>query len=103
MIAYTFDGESYCPDCIEDDENNLEIGVVFADSQDEIIGWTCGTCGDCYTPDGWTPSDSAVKDYRWSCCPSCNSQQPYNNNSQIRLQALQGKLQCDNCLKPTHF
>ncbi len=106
ILAYTLEGAVFCDDCKPSTDDNPEMGAWFADNEDELISETCDSCRACYTPDGWTPHEDAVgPDYRWSRCAACNSQRPYRrDDSEARLRALQRKLICDSCRKPTvHF
>lgn len=103
ILAYTYDGEIYCSDCFKDDESNPEIGVWFADNENDLIGDTCGSCRAWYAPDqGWT--HDSPKDYRWITCPRCNSQRPYARDDRgTRVDSFRGKLSCINCRAIVHF
>jgi hypothetical protein len=112
IIAYHLNGGVYCPDCItKDDEQNEECSPVFADSLEQEIGATCGQCHCCMNEHGEFINGDDITDprfYRWSTCYGCNDQIPHDINGygyrDARLRALQGKLECRNCLKPTvHF
>ncbi len=110
VIGFHYEGAAYCPDCFtaepapspEDMEANG--GVIFAEYEYDFIGSTCSTCQACYGPSGWSESNCDASQWRWSCCPSCNSQRPYDKgDAGSRLEALRGDLQCVSCHKPTHF
>ena len=109
VIGYHYDGQAYCNDCFErsmPDADSMEAhgGVVFAEYEHGFIGSTCGTCQACYGPDGWSEAHCDASQWRWTCCPSCNSQRPYSKtDSDSRLAAIRGQLECVSCLKPTHF
>ena len=80
-----------------------EIGVVFADAEG-IEGSTCGQCQSCYGPEGWSEPNCDARRWRWSKCPSCNSQRPYSKtDTDARYAAFIGQLACEYCRKPTHF
>lgn len=107
IVGWTFDGSIFCDLCKPtpgNSEDKEEVNPIFADTpEEELLGSTCDACQDCYTSDGWTESDSAIRDYRWTRCPECNTQTPYPKDARIRLSALRGKLECLSCLRPTHF
>ena len=108
VIGYHYDGGAICLDCfssdpIDDDSMEACGGVVFAEYESDFIGSSC-MCGSCYGPDGWSEAPCDPKQWRWSRCPSCNSQRPYDrSDTDSRLLALQGDLACNSCLEPTHF
>ncbi len=131
ILAYTFDGATYCPDCVPQaadtgcespadhaDENGAcdenchgyGPGPVFAESEEEVYGWTCDSCRACYViGDGWTAHDDAVNpEYtRWATCRDCGAVYPYAINSyeyrQDRRSALLNRLSCPNCHGKPHF
>jgi len=107
VLAYTRDGAVYCDDCGAGLPDDDETGAWFADDEESLVGQTCNTCTACYMPDGdgWTPHESAVRDYRWSECQACGTQRPWQRaDSRARRAALCGQLTCNNCLKPAvHF
>lgn len=109
IIGYHYDGAAYCPDCIERDpidDESLEAhgGVVFAEYEHDFIGSTCSTCQSCYGPEGWSEPNCDASQWRWSKCPSCNSQRPYSKaDTDARYHAFIGQLSCESCRQPTHF
>ena len=80
VLAYTRDGAVYCDDCGAGLPDDDETGAWFADDEESLVGQTCNTCTACYMPDGdgWTPHESAVRDYRWSECQACGTQRPWH-------------------------
>jgi hypothetical protein len=108
IVAYTADGARYCPDCMDPADDDPEIGVVFGDSESEIIGDTCDTCGRCYADAGGNDGPAWIADAatvcRWARCTSCNGQYPYGrDDSDARLLARRNELQCPNCHGRLHF
>lgn len=106
VLAYVFDGSAYCTDCysILDEEQDDQIGVVFAEDETNLIGTTCEKCFACYGPDGWSEPNCDPTQWRWTKCPNCNAQRPFSRDDcYARLDALQGNLMCNSCQKPTRF
>lgn len=98
IIAYAYDGAIYCPECTPKDDTEEEQSPVFAESESNILGYTCGACGAWYSPDdGWTTTDP--HSYRWARCRECNTQVPYQPSVYDRLKARQEKLECPNCIR----
>ena len=108
VIGYHYDGGAICLDCFNASPYSDEAmegagGVVFAENESEFIGSTC-SCGACYGPDGWSESNCDASQWRWSKCPSCNSQRPYSKtDTDARYHAFIGQLSCESCSQPTHF
>ena len=108
VIGYHIDGGAVCADCFDAhpiDDETLEAsgGVVFAERESEFIGSTC-QCGSCYGPDGWSEAPCDPKQWRWTRCPSCNSQRPYSRtDTDARYAAITNALACESCGESTHF
>ena len=105
IIAWTEDGEFYCPDCFVEDKDNPEQTPIFAGECEHFIGYSCGgACGTFLAPNLDWELIADCHDWPWARCTTCNTQKPFDNDSRTRLAALRGKLVCENCLKPTmHF